>query len=339
MSSSTVPATLAELRTDFLESVREATTSSTVQVQANRCLNSALYDMHVSPGSKVPWAERRGVLITHAPYSTGTVTMDVSTSRTEVTGTSTLWTTTVDGFGFANVRAGGKIKLSGSTDVIVVDSVGDAGALTLQSMYTGDDLTDATYNYFEDEYAPASDFLRPVDLKIFSADMHIPFIGRQEFNARYVRNDSPGKPGVATLIDLGFSGSSAPVYRIVLAPPPNDEYQIPYWYVTGNLAVSSAGVAQTNMTTDTDEPIVPLRYRAAIVLKAKYWWYKDYKDDLNRAAACNQEYVDFMIRVLGDTIPGQDRPSLRPRKHRRLPEPGRFEVGDRFDTIRDRYGR
>jgi hypothetical protein len=337
MAAGTQVTTLADLRTDLLERLREQTGVSATNTIADRFINIGLHDMHISPGGMLPWALRRGVLITHAPYTTGTATVAAAT-RTTVTGASTAWNTAVTGFGFNNTRIGGKMQFSGQSEIYEVSAVGSDTSITLASLYTGDAISGSSYAYFEDEYALASDFLRFADLRLFSSDWNIPLIGQMEFRRLFVRNDTRSKPNVATQIQIAFSGSTAARPRVVLYPVPDNEYSIPYDYVTSNLAVTAGGTEQTQLTNDTDEPIVPLRARHAIVFNALYHWYRDRKDDATRAEMAKAEYIDLMRRILGDTNIGQDRPRIIPyRLSGRRAVLGRFDVGDRFDELRDRW--
>lgn len=345
MGAATAVTDLADLRRDLLERLREATGVTATNTIADRFLNQALHDMHISPQAKAPWAERRAFLLTHATYSTGTVTISAST-RTTVTGTTTLWNTAVTGMGFNNARAGGKMTFAGDTDVYEVASVESDTSLTLTSRYIATPATlggpalaaGSTYTYFEDEYALASDFFRPVDLRSFDLDATIPLVGGMEFRRKAPRNSVTGKPRVATLIQLAFSGSTTPRPRVVFYPPPDVVYSIPYTYITSNLAVSSGGVEQVQLTATTDEPIVPLRYRHLIVLHALKTWYRDRKDD-PRSKEAKAEYDELMVRITGDTTIGQDRPRLVPRTgqyyHRRQTRRGiRYQTGTEFDDLR-----
>lgn len=306
---------------------------------ANSYLNTANYDLHINPNVMPHWAIRRGTLITHAPYSTGTVSITSATSRTAVVGSSTLWNTAVTGFGFNNARVGGKIKFSGLNEVSVVSAVSSDTALTLESNYTGADLSGATYTYWEDEYALASDFLKMADARLFSSDLKIPLIGPMQFRRLFVRNDTSGKPRVATIIQLAFSSTTTPRTRVVLHPYPDDEYSIPYEYVTSNLAVSSAGVEQAQMSADDDEPIVPLRYRHVLVAHALYNWLRDRKDDA-RSQEAKAEYVELVSRITNDNgIGTQDRPKFVVRSgygaSRRRRHGGRYSDDTLFDEVRD----
>lgn len=288
-----------------------------------------------------PWAERKGILNTHAPYSDGTASISTS-ARTTVTGSSTLWNTAVTGMGFNNTRAGGKITF-GDTNVYTVSSVGGDTAITLVERYVGDTaLSNASYQYFEDEYALASDFWRTVDIRQFTTDSSLPIIDRQEFYRRYARNTTLQRPSVCTLIDLGPSASVSPQPRIVFHPVPDRVYSIPYRYITTNLAVSSAGAGASNLSSDTDEPIIPLRYRHCLVFYAIAQWYRDRKDD-TRSQEANGEYVDLIRRMAGDAFPEKDKPRFKSNRleyARGSAGPGRrgrYSTGTSFDEIRDNW--
>lgn len=339
MSSTGQVQDLSDLRTDLINRMRDAVSVTATNTITDRYLNTALHDMHLgNPVVQPWWAIRRGTLITHAPYSTGTVTITAA-ARTTVTGSSTLWNTAVTGMGFNNARAGGKMTFSGATDVHEVSTVTSDTVITLLSRYTGDALSAATYNYFEDEYALASDFGGFVDMRMFSTDMNIPLIGEMQFRRLFVRNSTTQRPRVACFLQKAFSGSTTPQYRVGLHPPPDDEYPIPYNYITTNLAVSTAGAEQTQLSATTDEPIMPLRFRHALVARAAALWFLYYKDD-TRFQAAQAEYVEIMQRMAGALMVGQDRPRLVAQHgyggSRRRRRGGRFDLNDDFDYLRDR---
>lgn len=327
MSVATQVTDLTDLRTDLLARLYEATGVTGTNNIADRYLNIALHDIHVDPGNNWPWAVRRGQILTHARYTTGTVSI-TEAARTTVTGSSTLWNTAVTGMGYNNTRAGGKMTFSGQPYVFEVSAVGSDTSITLTDRWPGDALSGANYTYFEDEYSLASDFFRLADVRSFSDDMKIATLGPQEFRRRFPRNSTTGRPLKATVIQLGFSGSTTPQYRVAFAPAPDTVYQVPYTYITTNLAVSSAGVEQTQLTAASDEPIVPLRYRHALVFHALYNWYRDRHDD-TRSAEAKAEYVEIVQRMAGDSYTAQDLPrfvpNMFPRQRRRS---SRFAIGN-----------
>ena len=310
MSTTSQVTTLADMVTLLSNKLRFTTGVTTTETQLKTAINTALHDIHLGVDYKLPWAERRAVIRTQDDYSTGTVT--TTKGSVTITGSSTLWNTAND-FGVNNVRGNGRFVFSGSRTPYIVDTVASDTSLTLTERFTETSLAaGSTYRYYEDEYALASDFLRPVDMQTFSDQESIDLISRTEFRRRYPVNSTVGRPLVATLLDFAPSGSTTPIRRVKFAPPPNDFLQIPYTYITGNLAVSSAGAAQANLSADTDEPIVPLRYRHAIVLHALYNLYRDKKDD-TRSQEVKAEYTDIMTRLMMDQEVGSPRAQLRPR--------------------------
>lgn len=339
MASTSTPATFSELYTDVLNRAR-SDTGTTSTNYAKRYVNMANHDLHIQ--QNWPWAERRTFLQTHGDYATGTVSIALAT-RTTVTGDSTLWNTAVTGMGFNNARAGGKMTFAGATDVYTVSSVSDDTTITLTDRWVGDTALSAeSYSYFEDEAALASDFWRLIDARIFSGDFGIEVIPRQDFYRRYPRNSTLGRPTTCTLLELGPSGSVSGRPRVLLHPAPDQVYNIPYRYITTSLAVSSAGAGQSDLSADTDEPIVPLRYRHVLVLYALSIFLRDVKHDTEGAQLAAGEYADLVKRMANDTIPERDHPVLLPSKSRylvgtagpRVRSPRRYQTGTEFDEFR-----
>lgn len=341
MSAATTPVTFADLYTALLNKVRESTTASAVINKAKGAIDYALQDMHIGFAEKVPWAEREATLILRPRSTTGTVS--INRGSTTLTGVATGWTT-ADDFGIAAARAGGKIRIDGTQTLYRVSAVGGAGSITLASAYVGDDVAaGSTYVYFEDEYALAADFLRPLSAQFFDDNRDIQIVSRADFRERIPRNFATGAPRVATIVDQEVSGNTTPVRKLVIASVPDRYMLIPYQYVTSKLVRSSAGAAQESFSADDDEPLVPKRYRMAIVFHALYHWYRDGKDDA-RSQEARAEYVDLMSRIVGDSEIGQNKPRIRPavgayvRAARRpwRTGAGRFDVNGAFDRLEDR---
>lgn len=299
----------SDLYTDLQNRVRAQTGVTATENQAKRYINIALHDMHIGFEYKFPWAERSARLLTQPEYTTGTVT--ATKGSTTITGSSTAWNTAND-FSVNNMRANGKIRIAGSTTPYVISTIASDTSATLTSKFVETTASAVTYVYYEDEYDLASDFLRPVDMQQFSDQMSIELIGRTEFRRRYPVNSTTGRPTVATLIDSAPSGNTTPVRRVRFFKPPSSALSIPYTYITSNLAVSSTGTAAANLSADADEPIVPLRYRHALIFHALYHWYRDKKDDA-RMEVAKGEYTDLMLRIVSDVEVGGVRPQIRPR--------------------------
>jgi hypothetical protein len=458
--------TFLDIYTDLMNRVRAATGEVPTTNIAKRYVNTGLIDMHLGTAEKLSWAERRSTLITQPSYSTGTV--DITQGSTAVTGTAgsgTLWKT-ANAWGNNNTRPGGKMKIAGTQDVYTVSSVGSDTSITLEERFVGATVAAATYLYFEDEYALASDYGRPVDVRSFAEGFDIPIIGRTEFRRRFPRNSATGTIKVATLVDddrygipivsinttdpdhdidvssgtcrdstnmvdmtttaltkrldatwvvgtgngglnaidfaagtgdllasteyylflimsaagvvdagadrdigaanlragtgyvyrrrlgsimtnaakniasITLLGGSTPLRKIRFHNAPSTAQLIPYNYITRYLAMKADGTRIESMRSDSDEPIVPHRFRTAIVLRALYWWYRDRLDD-QRSGEVLGEYNGWIDRMVGDNEIGDVRPKFRPnmvpyRSRAKRPWSGsgrRFDINGRFDRM------
>jgi len=339
MSSTTEVRTFQDIYTEILNKMRQPTNVTAIVAQAKRYANTALHDMVFGFEYKLPWLERDSHLITAAQYTTGTVA--ITRGSTTLTGTSTAWTT-ANAYGVNNSRPGGKITL-GDGNIYTVSAVGGAGTITLVERYVADEdlAAGAEYVYFEDEYALASDFLKPIDYRRFSPAFNLPIIGRNEFRRMYPKPNRAGTPKVATLLDKAFSGSTTPVIKVQLFPYPSTNFIIPYSYVTSNLAVSSAGVEGPSMSSDDDEPSLPVAYRQALVWFAISQWYRDKKDDTRSDSAAN-DYQQCVTRIVSDQrIGANTNAHIQPRAglyaQRSIYSGGknrRFSVNNSFDDFR-----
>ena len=340
MSNVTQPQTFSDLYASLMMRARVDSNQSINSTSAKQLINTALFDMHLGNGEKFAWCERNGRLLTQAPYSTGTVT--IAQGSASLAGSGTAWDT-ANGFSVDNVRPGGRIVFPGDDTVYEVDTVSSDTALTLTDAYRGSSIAAETYNYFEDEYDLASDFLRPLDKTRFDGRGEIEIIDRREFRRRFTVYAAPGYVVACAIFDAPFNGNTTPRRRVRFFRPPSEARYIPYAYVTANLAVTSAGVEQTQLTNDADEPIVPLCARHLIVLKALEHWYRDKKND-SRSAQVQAEYGDGIARLMTSTEVGSQRPSLAPRvgsyvRQARSPYKGgrsrRHTTGNTFDEFRE----
>jgi hypothetical protein len=338
MSSTTEVRTFSDIYTEILNKMRQPTNVTAITNQAKRYANTALHDMVFGFEYKLPWLERDSHIITMAPYTTGTVS--ATRGSTTLTGVDTVWTTN-NTYGVANARTTGKISL-GDNNIYTITTVG-ASSITLGQRYVADSNLDAgsEYTYFEDEYALAADFLKPLDYRRFSPAFNLPIIGRHDFKRYYPKANISGTPKIATILDKTFSGSTAPVMMVQFYPYPSTNFIIPYSYVTKNLAVTSAGVEGPSMVDDTDEPALPVHYRNALISFAIAKWYRDKKDD-NRSEAAKADYMDEVNRIVGDQRIGantvahiQPRPGMY---HSRSVYGGgrgrRFSTDNSFDDFR-----
>jgi hypothetical protein len=339
------PKDFADLYTDLVNRIREQTGVTATDNQAKRYINLALLDMHIGTQYKVSWAERDAVLRTKAKYTTGTISVNKGDNK--VIGVGTAFSGD-DAFGVKNVVPGGKITLGGNDEVYEVLSVESNTQLTLVTDFISTSILTAdenTFIYFEDDYFLADDFLRFVDTRSFNPSRHISIISRTQFRRQHVANDVTGYPTVATIMDRSFGSTTAPVRKVRFSRAPDKEYLIPYEYITDKLAVSAAGEEAVYLVEDTDEPIVPYRYRAILTHYALSIWYRDKKDDLKRAESARKDYESLMTRMTEDQEIGAPRARLQP-KHgpykRRAQQPysgsgSRKISASGFDEMRDRF--
>jgi hypothetical protein len=145
---------------------------------------------------------------------------------------------------------------------------------------------------------------------------------------------------LANIDTLTLFGGGTAQRKIRFHHPPSTAQLIPYNYITRYLAVDANGNRLEQMREDTDEPIVPHRFRTAIVLRGLYWWYRDRLDDA-RSAEVIQEYDSWVGRMAGDNEIGDVRPKFRPNMtpyYRRARKPWsgtgrRFDINGRFDRM------
>jgi hypothetical protein len=330
---------------DLLNRVRASTNVNSTLEQAKRYINTSCHDMALGNDYKMPWLERQATLVTHAPYTTGTVS--ISVGGTALTGSSTLWATD-NSYGQDNMRATGRLIIDGGPNLYRISSVTSDTAAVLRDQYVATSAASgATYTYFEDEYALASDFLRPLDFQFFSVPMDITLIPRNEFRRRIPRPNTAGRPQIATLIDAGFrDANTTPTKYVKFYPYPDAHYLIPYSYITKNIGVHFEGDEVNIMAEDDDEPLIPIRYRHLIVLGALVHWYRDKRDDV-RSQETQAAYIDGMNRMLTDLdIASPTQARLQPdmtsyTRFAKRPYSRRgaryLDVNNSFDYMHDRY--
>lgn len=324
MSTTSQYTRFSDFVTGLLNAVRAQTGVTATENQAKRAINVALQDMHLGTDYKFPWAERHALLLVQPPYSTGTVTV-AKGSRT-FTGSGTLWNT-LTAFTTESIYnmmpntatdpnsffGTGNIVVAGSRTPFPITTVNSDTVCTSSASFTGESVSAGSYYWYKDTYTLATDFLRPVDMQVFSQELSIDLISRTEFRRRFPLNTTPGIPSVACIVDDARSRiDGTPMRRVQLSRPPNAFMQIPYSYITGYLAVDDSSNPTTTLVNDNDEPIVPLRYRHALFFHALYNYYRDKKDD-SRSQEAKAEYTDVMTRMLMDNEAGDRRPQMAPR--------------------------
>lgn len=333
MSNTSQVTDFQDLYTDLLNRTRQNTSVANLKIIAKRYINQAV--QHIVGIDEFEWGKRWSTFVTNPDYTTGTVA--ISQGSTALTGTDTTWNT-ANALSVNNARITGKLKLG--SEVYEISSVDSDTGITLASSYTQSDLSGDSYSYFEDEYALASDFDKPVWSQNLLGDLDIPIVSTGDFYRNFIRNSITGQPRLATIIDRTFGSSTTRVQRMVFHPSPADFYTIKYRYVTSNIAVDSTGAEASALSADDDEPIIPLKYRNAIVQYALSQWWRDRNDD-TRSQEARADYDATIAQMKSDTGAATPRPRIRIQAPRirywgysRGRTGRRYQTGTEFDELR-----
>lgn len=340
MSSTSQYTTFTDLYTGLQELARVTTGVTATENIAKRLIDAAHHALYIERGDKLYWAKEQATLTTHPQYTTGTLTATEGSGT--ITGASTEWNTS-DGI-HNNMRIGGKIRISGRYETYEITAVASDTSATISPVWAGDTASSLTYVYFEDEYALASDFTKPVDTRSFDSGCRIRLVGDSDFRMYAPRNSSPSSyPKIAHVVNKPFASNATPVRKIQFAPPPADRQVIPYTYVTGNIVVQNDGTRAASFSATTDQPIMPIRFREVIVLGALERWLRDRKDDAQRALLVRQQYEQMVQLMIGDQDRGHQRPSIRVDRRGRRSRAirpwrsgvDRFDIDGSFDRLED----
>lgn len=348
MSDTTQFTTFADLYNGLLKAIRSDRTNSETIEQAKRYINTALADIHIGFAEKVPWALR------DYSFSTTTTFTDsiVSVGATSIEAPNSVSYTS---YGInAELPAnqytqGHKVSVTSS---VTGESVGLEGYIRstvlisdppdVNIYQTGFQVGDQLRVY-QDEIEMPADFMRLAGNLIKIGSRDIPVVGRVEFRHRFAGDYSVNRPQYATILDSTDVTAGLDNRKLKLFPIPNAIERAHVTYVTKLLVVAADGSWQQEFSADTDEPIVPRRYRHAIFYHALSNWYRDRKDDV-RSQEAKAEYIEIMNRITNDTESGQSTMSLRAnrrpyrRKSNRPYSRGRggshrYDFG-RFDELR-----
>lgn len=344
MSDTTQFTTFADLYNGLLKAIRSDRSNSETIEQAKRYINTALADMHIGFAEKVPWALR--------DYSFSTTT--TFTDEVEAVGATTVeapnsvsYTSYDLNPGLAGTyTAGDRVAVTSSVTGLSVGLEGYVrnapGGAVVNIYQTGIEINDKIRVY-QDEITMPADFMRLAGNLIKIGSRDIPVIGRVDFRHRFAGDYSVNRPQFATILDSTDVSVGLDNRKLKLFPIPNAVERAHVTYVTKLLVTASDGTWQQEFSADTDEPIVPRRYRHAIFYHALSNWYRDRKDDV-RSQEAKAEYIEIMNRITNDTESGQSTMSLRPnrrpyrRKSNRPYSRGtsgsrRYDFG-RFDELR-----
>lgn len=212
-----------------------------------------------------PWYERRveGSLTTVAPYSTGTV----SSSGTTITGSGTT-------FPAATAAGLARFARSYADPFYTVTTRDSATQLTLADSYAETALSGSNYVLFQDVYELASTVDTVIDLRLIKAQDHGPLDGileRRMDEAAYI----PGQSGTPWSWALVTPNPTTKVKRVRLWPVPDAVYRVKYRALTD----------YTDMSSDSDECVVPESRRDLLIVGALRWAWRLKDEDAKADAA------------------------------------------------------
>lgn len=316
MSATTQFTTFSDLYTGLLKAVKSDQSAAATLEQAKRYINTALVDIHIGHAENVPWAVR------DFSFSTvGTFASTVQSVGSTTTPGSNPNNITYTEFNFENAdlntfTAGHKIAV---TTTALGASIGQEGELfntssanpAVVNVYNADLAANDTVRIYQNEVTLPNDFMRPAGTIVKVGTRNIYYTGRIEFRHKYAGDYSTGRPSDVTLFDTNDVFSGLDNRKLKFWPIPDTVERGHLSYVTKDLVVGADGEWKEEFSADTDEPIIPKRYRHVIFYHALYNWYRDRKDD-TRSQEAKFEYEQVLTRIVNDTESSQSTMSIRP---------------------------
>lgn len=260
-------------------------TDSDVETVVKQALNDILEE--VCQASNFSWLYGDGSFITTKPYETGTVA--VTEGSTTITGTGTVWTSGMVGRKFYCGNATYKISAYVSST-----------ELTLSTNYAGDSNTAATYNIYQDEYSLASDVEDVISMRQENNPQKINKAGSEVLDAYYPQRISFAYPSIYSINGYDSSG----YIKVALYPIPNQARNIYY----------RSKKRVTEMSADSDTPIIPLRYRWVLAKGALYIGLKhlempeakdierEYRQGIDQLISADKKQDERIVKGSGDEV-------------------------------------
>jgi hypothetical protein len=322
--------TFTDIVTTVMNRAGWPTSDTTLLARAKAIVNTVNKDVAAFPSVAWPDLQRRANLTIFAPYSTGGLGIiqgadllnqsPLKTSPELVTG---------------NIAAGMKAKIAGYDTILTVKSIVSEWAAYVTTTWPHASVADQSYTIWQDEYALASDFSRPINYVDFINHWKLQPVGLRQMREYAPWPAVPGKPRYYTLIKPAVGDQR--VWSILFYPPPDEAVTIPYEYITSYVAFDNAGAGLALMTADDDEPWMDERYRHILIYGALAEVYRDYKDD-TRSTEADAKYQGFLKRMTNDAEVTTDVPKFLPDRTRykhltRRRNTPRYDVNGNFDRM------
>lgn len=255
-----------------------------------------------------------------------TTTADYTTGTASVTNDSATVTMSTDGS--ASYSVGDYMRIGGDPTVYEIKTVSTV-TITLQTVFRGTTGSAATFRTYTPRYALASDFGEPINFKEFFRDASLRPLGLREISSRLSLDPSVGKPAFYTLT-WEDSTTTSPVPKVILYPPADDIYILPYNY---KLLV-------TLLDNDSDEPVLPDQERVVLCWMALSDLFLYVKDDPTAAQLAATQATSLVSKLAGTYAPTKDRPAFRPdlSRYKRAVGSRRISTG-KYHLGQDLFGR
>ena len=254
------------IQTDVLDKI--GISDSDVEDVVEQSLNDILQE--ICQAYNFTWLYGDSSFITVAVYEAGTVT--ATEGSTTITGSSTIFTSGMVGRKFVCENATYDISAFVSTTEI-----------TLSTNYAGAGGSGLSYTIYQDEYSLASDCEDVLSMRQENHPYRLKKVGIEVMDSYYPQRSSFGYPVAYSIV--GYDSSDYMV--VALYPNPNVARNVYYRYKK----------RVTEMSADSDTPIIPLRYRWVLAKGALYTVAK-YLDQPDIGGDYEREYRQGMAQMI-----------------------------------------
>lgn len=257
------------------------------------------------------WLYAKSTITTIAVYETGTVSL--TNGSAIVTGSGTTFTEAMEGK---------KFKSANWDEIYTIDSVESSTSLTLDNEFNGDTITAGTYDIFQDIYALPTDCDQIVSLRQHLNPIKLDNIGLREL---FRLNPSPIIEETDPTKYAYYEQDSSGNQQIILWPPPYRQIILDIEYKK----------LITELSTTTDEPLIPEQYRQILKIMTMVDVYAHEKDD-TRFQYFDAKAMAMIAEMKGKFTNTDDNKCFVPETKRQSScslqaLANRYDLGDFFD--------
>lgn len=268
---------LVNLRTAIQAMIGDKTTTFATEI--DRAINIAGQDLV----SAHDWSEldAQAVVLTVAPYTTGTVT--VTNGSTTVTGSGTT---------FTSAMAGRRFALSYNGPFYEISDYVSTTELTLSEEYAEDTAAGETYIVYQDRYSLASDCQKLETVRIQKSGYEAPSpVNRGTLDEIEYLPGSAGTPTMWAYDGLDSSG----YVRIIVRPVPSAVLRIHYRYRK----------VWTDLSGDSDLPVIA-EPRRNLIIEHALWHCYSLKKSPTEAALHRRMYEKMLSDAKANEAPVEE---------------------------------